>query len=34
MLIFTITLYVGILIPILRGLETEAKEFSKLSVFK
>lgn len=30
MLIFTITLYVGILIPILQGLETEAKEFSKL----
>lgn len=30
MLIFTITLYVGIVIPILQGMETEAKEFSKL----
>ena len=30
MLIFTITLYAGILIPILQGMETEAKEFSKL----
>ena len=30
MLIFTVTLYVAILIPILQGMETEAKEFSKL----